>query len=453
MATAVETMTKFMNALTKYSNDTTTSGVAILDEAVKETTRFNGLQDAINSFVNDVSDTEAIPDLNQRLWETCGIVLGKKDDFTTDTGAVSGYNAGGLTVKDAAGIVPETGTLSELAMPKAGSTTTHKYINADGKECTFYIEWPASFTQAIDRKWQTYSTYNPDLWTTVELTDQVFSETKDGEKIYTAEQLKKSIETITKGMEYWWADESAKLISDSYGIDFDGKTLRVRFLVNQENVQADTGATDKKENDTTPSNVIEMTFALPLYAKIDPDDPNGNTRVDGGTYMNYLDRTVAHEMVHAVMYSNGTAKIYENNGVVTMPEFFTEGIAELVMGLDDYDGGNMERIEKLAADKSALADAMTLSGGTGTSIRYTSGYMFLRYLCQQSMEANDILSLIDAKGEAYSPIDTALLKAGDYMSPSASVNTDTAAINTQDVNSLLTNTESINPMLFYASNI
>ena len=72
MATAVETMKDFMNVLTWYSNDTTTSGVAILDEAVKETTRFNGLQDAINSFVNDVTNTASIPDLNQRLWETCG---------------------------------------------------------------------------------------------------------------------------------------------------------------------------------------------------------------------------------------------------------------------------------------------------------------------------------------------------------------------------------------------
>lgn len=452
MATAVETMTNFMNALTKYSNDTTTSGVAILDEAVKETTRFNGLQDAINSFVNDVTNTASIPDLNQRLWETCGIVLGKEGDFTADTGAVSGYNAGGLTVKDAAGIVPETGTLSGLSMPAAGSTTTHKYINADGKECTFNIEWPASFTQAVDRKWQTYDTYNPDLWTTVELTDQVFSETKDGEKIHTAEQLKKTIETITKGMEYWWAEQSAKLISDSYGLDFDGKTLRVKFLVNQENVQADTVAADKKENDTTPSNVINMTFALPLYAKMDPDDPNGNTRVDGGTYMNYLDRTVAHEMVHAVMYSTGTAKIYEKNGVVTMPEFFTEGIAELIMGLDDYDGNNIESIKKLATDKNALANAITLAGGTGTSIRYTSGYMFLRYLCQQSMEADDVLSLIDAKGEAYSSIDPALLKAEDYMRQSASLNIDMAITNKQDINSLLTNTEPINPMLLYASN-
>ena len=421
MATSIETMKSFMNVLKQYANDTTTSGITILDNAVRAVSRFNGLQDAINSFVNDVTDTSRIPDTAQRLKETCGIVLGADHDFNADTGAASGANAGNGTVKNAAGIVPETGTLTELSMPAAGSTTTHSYTTSDGQTFSFNIQWPTSFAQVVDRKWQTFDSYNPEAWTTEALTDQTFvSDLNNNEytKTYTAQQLKTSIEAITKGMEHWWASESAKLIYDSYGADFNGKTLKVGYFVNQSNIQADTGPADKNDNDTTPANVIDMAIAPPVYGNIDPGDVNGNTRIEGGTQQCYLDRTIAHEMVHAVMQGNGTIKTYneKTSSVVGMPEFFTEGVAELVMGLDDYDANNVQDIQSLATNREKLSNAMVLAAGTGTDVRYTSGYMFLRYLCQQSLDsqsadtgtssadmssAQEALSHIDAKGEDY----------------------------------------------------
>ncbi len=469
MATAVETMKKFMDVLKGYSNDTTTSGIVILDNAVRAVSRFNGLQDAINAFVNDVTDTSKTADLAQRLKNTCGIVLGQENNFTTDTGAASGYNAGGPTVKDAQSIVPETGTLNDIAMPVAGSTTTHSYTGADGKTFSFKIEWPKSFTQATDRKWQTFSTYNPDAWTTEELTNQTFTSDNNNNKdtqTYTAEQFRNAIQTIVKGMNGWWATETAKLIYDTYGLDFNGKTLKVDFNFNQADLQADTGPLGKKENDTTPADVIEMSFSLPMYGVIDSVDVNGNTRIEGGGNQNYLDRTVAHEMVHALMQSTGTLKRYENNsGIVSMPEFFSEGIAELIMGLDDYDANNIDKITSLATDRNKLADAMTLAEGTGTSIRYASGYMFLRYLCQQGIEAKDVLAGIDAKGEDYaddllleavsdySPTQVAMLKAQNYMVNNSCANIENNIMQQSDLNYLLPDNESVNPILLYGANV
>ena len=99
--------------------------------------------------------------------------------------------------------------------------------------------------------------------------------------------------------------------------------------------------------------------------------------------------------------------------MVGMPEFFTEGVAELVMGLDDYDGQNKEDILSLANNREQLKNAMALASGTGTSIRYSFGYMFLRYLCQQGLDsqsedsqiytstAQEALSNIDDKGKDY----------------------------------------------------
>ena len=94
MSTSVDTMKNFFNVLKLYANDTTANGVAVLDNAVRATTRFAGLQDAINHFVADMANVTATQGANQSLYQNCGIVLGEDNDYTADTGAVSGYNAG-----------------------------------------------------------------------------------------------------------------------------------------------------------------------------------------------------------------------------------------------------------------------------------------------------------------------------------------------------------------------
>lgn len=70
--------------------------------------------------------------------------------------------------------MPETGTLSDLSMPEGGSVTKHSYTTSDGQTFSFNIQWPTSFTQVVDRKWQTFDNYNPEAWTTEELTNQTY---------------------------------------------------------------------------------------------------------------------------------------------------------------------------------------------------------------------------------------------------------------------------------------
>ena len=125
MSTAVQTMTNFMNVMENYSADANANGVTVLNDAVRSVSRFSSLQDAINNFVADTTSTSTYQDTNQRLQNTCGIVLGAANDFSVDTGAVTGANAGGSTVKNAASIVPETADLTNLPLPTAGETTTH----------------------------------------------------------------------------------------------------------------------------------------------------------------------------------------------------------------------------------------------------------------------------------------------------------------------------------------
>lgn len=150
MATAVETVKNFMNVLTKYSQDSTQVGQFALDDAIRTATKYSSIDEAKKDLLGRLKDTETYPDTDTRLKEAAGIVIGAENDFSVDTGAISGSNAGGSTVKNAQDIVPEDGDLSTAELPTPGSTTPITYTGDDGKSFTFYAQWPDSFTAAYN---------------------------------------------------------------------------------------------------------------------------------------------------------------------------------------------------------------------------------------------------------------------------------------------------------------
>ena len=384
MSTSVDTMKNFFNVLKLYANDTTTDGVAILDHAIRTTTHFAGLQDAVNNFVNDIANVTATAGATQSLLQNCGIVIGGDYDLTADTGAVSGYNAGMGVVKDAQTIVPESGTLDNVSLPEVnGSTTPHSYTGADGNTFTFTVTYPNDYFEVLD-----YST----LQTTYLQAGQTYStvERISGKTLtYTGEEHASSILTMLKGLENYWFDEAAKLAYDSFGVDFNDKNIIIRFCVNSpQNFSAATGPLPLTENadavESVPADYISVMINATMFTNLDASDPNGNTYNANSGGCRYLDRVIAHEMVHAVMIGAGTMK--EN-----MPQFFTEGVAELVQGLDDYDGKNRQYLVGFAEDPSRLAAALEFREGTGTNEAYPAGEMFLRYLCQQSLPTNVVI--------------------------------------------------------------
>ena len=376
MSNSIDTMKNFFNVLKLYAYDTTTDGVAILDHAIRTTTHFAGLQDAVNNFVNDIANVTATAGATQSLLQNCGIVIGGDYDLTADTGAVSGYNAGMGVVKDAQTIVPESGTLDNVSLPEVnGSTTPHSYTGADGNTFTFTVTYPNDYFEVLD-----YST----LQTTYLQAGQTYStvERISGKTLtYTGEEHASSILTMLKGLDNYWLDAAAKLAYDSFGVDFNDKNIIVRFVVNSpQKFSATTGPLPVNDDDSelVPADYISVMINATMFTNLDPSDPNGNTYNANSGGCRYLDRVIAHEMVHAVMLANGLLK--EN-----MPQFFTEGVAELVQGLDDYDGKNRQYLVGFAEDPSRLAAALEFREGTGTNEAYPAGEMFLRYLCHQSL--------------------------------------------------------------------
>ena len=296
------------------SLDTTSlKGEDALDEAVKACSNFDTAQDAIDQMIADLKDSDS----ETFLVDKCGIVLDNDD-----TGAITGLDAGGSTSKNAEDIVPETGTPS---YPDGTSFTIRGLtVNIPAKE---------------------------DL---------------------TADQ-----QTIVQGLYSWWIDECLNLIEESYGLTFDNDAsiseidLDFDYSLGSSTLAAVSYTTSSSTGKVTNLGLHINTDNF--FKNISTDNVNGST----SNAKIYLDRTLAHELTHAVL----AAKIDYHN---KLPIFFKEGIAELTHGVDDF---RKTKITELVKSPSSLKSALSLTktGGATTS-NYAGGYIFLRYLAKQGAE-------------------------------------------------------------------
>lgn len=127
-----------------------------------------------------------------------------------------------------------------------------------------------------------------------------------------AATLLDTIPTAVKGLNTYWLRESAKLCYDSFGLALDGQTVEIALGLG--------GAFDTLEaitigdrGDGRPSNHILLTLAMSIpFVRLNATDSNGNTNTASTSIADlnyyYLDRTIAHEMVHVAMFANGTEK-------------------------------------------------------------------------------------------------------------------------------------------------
>ena len=102
--TAQEVIKKFMNSL----DNTTLSGTSALNEAVAACSNYSSMQDLINHLVSDCSSSSSATDFLQNY---CGIILGN-----SDTGAITGSDAGTTDTKSGESVVPEIGILRPLLL-------------------------------------------------------------------------------------------------------------------------------------------------------------------------------------------------------------------------------------------------------------------------------------------------------------------------------------------------
>ena len=324
--TQQEIIQKFMYSLDLES----LKGEAALDAAVKYCSNFTSIQEVINKMIYDCSSTTA----DDFLKTYCGI-----DIDNDDTGAITGWDAGGSEIKTAESIVPED---------------------------SLYQEYPYD------------SFYVNGL--TVKLGDV---KNDEGERMTetTYNELSAQQKYLWNSLYSYWLKSGLDLITESYGSNYSftnpsatTKTMYVS-LVNKGDTGELAATWGGPAGAQKCTNTLQLDINLYYY---------GNATGEDGEVTNgqeYLDRTLAHELTHATMRSN--IDYFDH-----LPAFIKEGMAELTHGIDNI---RTPGIMKLAGDSSLLektlvmetvADKVYVPGVSSPS--YSGGYMFLRYFAKQS---------------------------------------------------------------------
>ena len=278
--------------------------------------------DALDAAVKSVSNFSSWSELQETMVEDCAAYSGNYIKFLSeecdinlyndDTGAITGSDAKGGSTKTASSVVPESGSWS---YPTSTSFTKQGLT----------VNLPEENTLTDSQHWIVGALYS------------------------------------------WWIDSALTLANQSFGLNFNEsgttvKEITVRF------VDASNGQLAAVYyNDEKTSHELYLEINMHYYDGISQTDPDG---VSNSSVAVSLDRTIAHEMVHAVMAAN-------INYFYNLPLSFKEGVAELVHGIDDKRLGD---IITLASSSSKLSSAFS---GSGTSA-YAAGYMLLRYLAKQA---------------------------------------------------------------------
>ena len=307
--TAQSVIKNFMASL----DSTSKQGTAALDEAVAKVSKFSSWSELVNTMAADCESYGT--DGDGFLKDCCDIILDN-----TDTGAISGLDAGGGSTKTADSIVPENGAWT----------------------------YPTSTSFTIQG-----------------LTVNVPEESN----------LSDSARWIVGALYTWWIDESLSLIKSSFGYSFNESGTSVKELTISFYNSSDGKMAASFYSNGQKSSELQLRINLNYFEGIDTSDPNGVAPSSSGA-LNYLDRTIAHELVHAVMSAN--VDWYAN-----LPTFFKEGSAELVHGIDEK---RYSTIKTLSTNATTLKSSATAGSGVNS---YAAGYIALRYLAKQAAEGRD----------------------------------------------------------------
>lgn len=313
MALQQKVIQKFMGVLNNTVNSNPTK---LLDDAVLAChSRYHTIQEVIDECLQQrVASSSADEFLKKR----CGIDLDNED-----TGALLGVDACGGTQKTAISIIPET-DISNWKMP-----------------------------ESQEEIYGVLKVIYPDLT-----------------------NLNSDSEFIVGCLHTWWIPRALHLIASSYGFEFNSpdatpKEITVRFSDEGSGVLAYVQVlSDMVTGKVTQ---LELVINTDLYVYMDTNNPNGVSTVYSD--VPYLDRTIAHEFVHAVQATN--IDFFQNLGNTYL--WFVEGSAELVHGIDDERKSN---ILDIMANQNRFAQAFTQNPVDVEDV-YSAGYILLRYLARQ----------------------------------------------------------------------
>ena len=241
------TQQEVIKAFMKSLDETSKTGEAALNEAVKACSTFKSFTALKAAMIKDCKNAKSGNDF---LKTYCGI-----DYSTEDNGAITGSDAGGSTSKTDASIVPESGSLKNF------TGSSFKVNNL-----------------------------------TVKLSGKTYSQLSAAQKF------------IWQGLYTWWVKNSLDLIAESYGDNFSygsdssatTKTLYVNFFYKSSTTSAYTSSDFNSAGKT-----YKTTLNINMYhwGSLPSDLDKANSNFD-----HFI---VAHELTHAVMHANINANVFK----------------------------------------------------------------------------------------------------------------------------------------------
>lgn len=307
----------------------------VLSSAVKSCSSFSSFQNLIDTMLQDRNNAGSAENF---LVDYCGIVLDNED-----TGAITGNDAGGSTVKTRESVVTESGN-----------------IDRNFTDSSFVVDG-----------------------LTVRIADE---STIDGQDAQAADfnSLSEKKKYLWQALHSWWVSGALDINAESYGNNFsftDQSSATVKEIYvyfpddNDSNYFA--VVTPRYYSDTNETYQLKLKINMKYGDLIAEDDADGKFTLDSGQVI-YFDATVAHEFTHAVMAANLPADTYNN-----LPAFVREGIAEITCGIDHEKRSSIENLaENPETLKQYLSNMSTTSSDYGAT--YAAGYILFRYLNKQA---------------------------------------------------------------------
>jgi len=179
---------------------------------------------------------------------------------------------------------------------------------------------------------------------------------------------------IAGALDSQWLSNCMWLVDESFAINFweNGTSVKSMDVNFEDDASSNNLAYVTNYYNDGVTNKLKLTVNMHYYNNLDLTDKNGAVK-DNPNQL-YLDRTLAHEMTHAIMAAN--IKNFNE-----LPKYVKEGMAELVHGIDDYRKG---KIQSLANAPDTLKNVLENSGDPSDDSAYAAGYMVLRYMAKQA---------------------------------------------------------------------
>jgi flagellin len=232
-------------------------------------------------------------------------------------------------------------------------------------------------------------------------------------------------QNLISSLKKWWLAEAEDLVFDSYGISASGINMTVEFV---------------NDSVSTYAAMVEAGYAVPSSPPDSHGDPNITGKAvtdlnlkinlayaqptdtpDGGTYYQYVDRVIAHEITHAVMAST--------MNIGDLSTWFIEGVAEFTHGGDErlessiqtLGGGNNDA--GVAAVVGQITAGRFEDWGAGNSHDYSAAYLAVRYLDKVTGgDVDSILQYLATPANASKNLDDALANEGTFGNTAAWLN-------------------------------